>query len=135
MCINDFKFGGDIMYKNKKIFILGMARSGYEVAKLLAKDNKVFITDMKEQDNDKVEELENLGVIIKICDDPTGYLDDSYDIMVKNPGIKYSHPCVVKAKEFSIPVINEVEVAYHYLDKNSQTFGFCYQTCRYCVSY
>ena len=90
------------MYKNKKIFILGMARSGYEVAKLLAKDNKVFITDMKEQDNDKVEELENLGVIIKICDDPTGYLDDSYDIMVKNPGIKYNHPCVVKAKKYSI---------------------------------
>ena len=111
------------MYKNKKIFILGMARSGNEVAKLLAKDNKVVITDMKEQDNDKVEELENLGVIIKICDDPTGYLDDSYDIMVKNPGIKYSHPCVVKAKEFSIPVINEVEVAYHYIDKSVNIIG------------
>ena len=111
------------MYKNKKIFILGMARSGYEVAKLLAKDNKVFITDMKEQDNDKVAELENLGVIIKICDDPTEYLDDSYDIMVKNPGIKYSHPCVVKAKEFSIPVINEVEVAYHYIDKSVNIIG------------
>ena len=38
------------MYKNKKIFILGMARSGYEVAKLLSNDNEVFITDMKEQD-------------------------------------------------------------------------------------
>ena len=36
-----------VMYKNKKIFVLGMARSGYEVAKLLAKDNNVFITDMK----------------------------------------------------------------------------------------
>ena len=44
------------MYKNKKIFILGMARSGYEVAKLLAGDNKVFITDMKEQDKEKVNE-------------------------------------------------------------------------------
>ena len=28
---------------------LGMTRSGYEVAKLLASDNEVFITDMKEQ--------------------------------------------------------------------------------------
>ena len=35
------------MYKNKKIFILGMARSGYEVAKLLAPDNKILITDVK----------------------------------------------------------------------------------------
>ena len=32
------------MFKNKKIFILGMARSGYEVAKLLAPDNKILIT-------------------------------------------------------------------------------------------
>ena len=37
------------MYKNKKIFILGMARSGYEVAKLLAPDNKILITDVKPQ--------------------------------------------------------------------------------------
>ena len=46
-----------IVYKNKKIFILGMARSGYEVAKLLSSDNEIFITDMKEQEKDKVEEL------------------------------------------------------------------------------
>ena len=52
------------MYKNKKFFILGMARSGYEVAKLLAKDNTVFITDMKEQDGDKVKELESLGALL-----------------------------------------------------------------------
>ena len=38
------------MYENKKIFILGMARSGFEVAKLLAKhNNEITITDMKEQ--------------------------------------------------------------------------------------
>ena len=56
------------MYKNKKFFILGMARSGYEVAKLLVKDNTVFITDMKEQDGDKVKELESLGVTFILSD-------------------------------------------------------------------
>lgn len=111
------------MYKNKKFFILGMARSGYEVAKLLAKDNTVFITDMKEQDGDKVKELESLGVIFILSDNPTDLLDDSYDIMVKNPGIKYDHPTVVKAKNMGIPVINEVEVAYHYLDSNVNIIG------------
>ena len=100
------------MYKNKKFFILGMARSGYEVAKLLVKDNTVFITDMKEQDGDKVKELESLGVTFILSDNPTDLLDDSYDIMVKNPGIKYDHPTVVKAKNMGIPVINEVEVDY-----------------------
>ena len=111
------------MYKNKKFFILGMARSGYEVAKLLAKDNTVFITDMKEQDGDKVKELESLGVTFILSDNPTDLLDDSYDIMVKNPGIKYDHPTVVKAKNMGIPVINEVEVAYHYLDHDVNIIG------------
>ena len=111
------------MYKNKSILVLGMARSGYEVSKLLACDNKIFITDMKEQDKEKVEELNSLGVVFEISDKPEDILDDSYDILIKNPGIKYNHPCVVKAKELGIPVINEVEVAYHYLDKSVKIIG------------
>ena len=79
---------GDFM-KNKKVFILGWARSGYEAAKILAKDNTVFITDMKDQDEKQVNELKELGVTIKICEDPIEYLDDSYDLVIKNPGIKY----------------------------------------------
>ena len=111
------------MYKNKKIFILGMARSGYEVAKLLACDNTVFITDMKEQDNEKVEELENIGVHFEICDKAEELLDDSYDLVIKNPGIKYTHPCILKARELGISVINEVEVAYKYIDKSVKIIG------------
>ena len=72
------------MFKNKKIFILGMARSGYEVAKLLAPDNKILITDVKPQDNDKVKELEGIGVEFILSDKPDDFFDDSYDIMIKN---------------------------------------------------
>ena len=58
------------MYDNKKMFILGMARSGYEVAKVLVKHNcEILITDMKKQDEEKVKEakalyekLEKLGI-------------------------------------------------------------------------
>lgn len=111
------------MYKNKKIFILGMARSGYEVAKLLAYDNSILINDMKEQDKDKVKELESLGITFTLSDRPDELLDDSYDLMIKNPGIKYNHPCVLKAKCMGIPVINEVEVAYHYIDESVKIIG------------
>ena len=44
------------MFQNKKIFILGMARSGYEAAKVLAPLNTLLVTDMKEQDKEKVKE-------------------------------------------------------------------------------
>jgi len=111
------------MYKNKKIFILGMARSGYEVAKLLASDNNVFITDMKEQDVEKVKELEKMGVYFEVNDKAEELLDDSYDLVIKNPGIKYTHPCVLKARELGIPVINEVEAAYKYIDDSVKIIG------------
>ncbi len=112
-----------MMYKNKKVFVLGMARSGYEVAKLLASDNSILITDMKEQDSSQVKELESMGVRFILSDNPLDLLDDSFDIMIKNPGIKYNHPCVLKARELKIPVINEVEVAYHYIDKSVKIIG------------
>ena len=111
------------MYKNKKIFILGMAKSGYEVAKLLASDNSIFITDMKQQNEEQISELERLGVTFKILDNPEDYIDGSFDLMIKNPGIKYDHKAVVKARELGIPVVNEVEVAYHYIDKSVKIIG------------
>lgn len=111
------------MFENKKIFILGMARSGYEAAKVLGRNNKVVITDMKEQEEDKVKELQDLGVEVIICNDPLPLLDETFDYVVKNPGIKLDHPLVLKAKELSIPVTNEVEVAYQLLKGKVKIIG------------
>ena len=109
------------MYDNKKMFILGMARSGYEVAKVLAKHNcEILITDMKEQDEEKVNELKRLGINLIITDKPEELLDNSFSYVVKNPGIKVDHKVCLKANELNIPVINELEVAYHYLPKNTK---------------
>lgn len=111
------------MLKNKKVFILGMARSGFEAAKILAPDNTVLVTDMNEQNPEQVKILEDMGVKIEIVKDPIDLLDDTYDVMVKNPGIKYDHPTVVKAKELGIDVINEVELAYGYMNKDVNIIG------------
>ena len=54
------------MIENKKILILGMARSGYEVAKLLSNaKNTIIITDQKDQEERQIEELKNLGITYK----------------------------------------------------------------------
>ena len=106
------------MFENKKIFVFGMARSGYEVAKLLRKhNNEIVLVDAKEQDKEKVEELENLGVKVHIDKDAISYLDSSFDYVVKNPGISNENELVKKAFEYGISVINEIEVAYHFLPK------------------
>ena len=111
------------MLKDKKIFILGMARSGYKVSKLLGNDNEIFITDSKEQDEEKLNELNDLGIKFIKTDNPEDLLDDSYDILIKNPAVFPNHKCVIKANELNIPVINEMEVAYHYIDKDVKIIG------------
>ena len=57
------------MYNNKKILILGAAKSGISVAKILAKDNDVTLTDIKEIDEINKLELEKLGVKIIITNE------------------------------------------------------------------
>ena len=111
------------MFENKKIFILGMARSGYESAKVLAKHGcNVLITDMNEQKTEHVEELLKLGVQIEITSDPIGLLDDTFEYVIKNPGIRLDHPICMKAKKLGIKVVSEVDVAYS-LMKNVDIIG------------
>jgi len=106
------------MFENKKIFIFGMARSGYECAKLLSKyDNEILLIDKNEQDTEKVKELENLNIKVIIGDNPCDYLDETFNYVVKNPGISNTHELIEKAKSLNIPVINEIEVAFHFLPK------------------
>ena len=106
------------MFENKKIFVFGMARSGYEVSKLLKKhNNEIVLVDAKEQEKEKVEELEKLGVKVYITKDALQYLDSSFDYVVKNPGISNENELVKKANDLKISVINEIEVAFHFLPK------------------
>lgn len=107
------------MFENKKIYIMGMARSGYEVAKLLAPfHNEILITDGKEQEIEQVKELEKLGVKVVITQNQEELLDETFDVVIKNPGIRFDTPCIKKAEKLNIKIINEVELAFHFLPKN-----------------
>ncbi len=111
------------MIENKKILILGMARSGFEVAKLLADKNTIIATDMKDQDEAKINELKALNISFIKSEEPEALLDDSFDLLIKNPAVFPFNPCVKKAHDLNIPVVNEMEVAYHYLPKNLTIIG------------
>ena len=115
------------MFTNKKILILGMARSGVAAARVLVKKkNEVIINDVKEKslhDRKTIEELEELGCKLVLGSHPDDLVDQSIDYLIKNPGIKDNHKLVLKAKEMGIPVINEVELAYHLLPKDITIIG------------
>ncbi|MDD6223826.1 MAG: UDP-N-acetylmuramoyl-L-alanine--D-glutamate ligase [bacterium] len=110
------------MFENKKVFILGFARSGYEAAKvLIQRGNQVLIHDAKERaehDASKIEELEALGVEFLFGPYFDDLLDISFHYVIKNPGVPIDHFCVLKARELNIPVINETEMAYLLIPKD-----------------
>lgn len=117
------------MFENNKILILGFARSGYEVAKILAdRGNTVIVNDGKEEEKHdaiKINELKDLGVEFIFGSHPDDLLDSSVDYLMKNPGVPIDHKYVLKANEFGIEVINETEMAYRLLpkDKNIKLIG------------
>lgn len=109
--------------KDKKILILGAARSGIAAAKVLAEDNNVTLTDKKNLSEQDALLLKELNVNVIICDFQENLIDESYDFVVKNPGILPSNPAIQKAIAFNISVINEMEVAYFYLSKDLFIIG------------
>ncbi len=115
------------MFTNNKILILGFARSGYESAKLLIKrGNKVLLNEFKPeetQDADKIKELRDLGVEFVFGSHPDDLLDESFDYLIKNPGVPIDHKYVLKARELAIEVINEVEMVYRLLPKDVSIIG------------
>lgn len=109
------------MFQNKKILVLGAARSGTACCfKLIKLNNEVVLNDSKEEsklDSEKIKELKELGVKCVFGSHPDELLDETFDYVIKNPGIRNDHKYVLKANELNIPVINEVEFAYHLLPK------------------
>ena len=110
------------MFEHNKVLILGFARSGYEAAKLLInRGNEVILNDNKEEDKqdlDKVKELKDLGVKFVFGSHPDDLLDNSFDYLIKNPGVPIDHKYVLKARELGIEVINEAEMAFRLLPED-----------------
>lgn len=115
------------MFSKQKILILGMARSGYEAAKVLVeRECEVVLNDSKAEDKmdaKQVAELRDLGVELVFGSHPEDLLDDSFDFLIKNPGVPIDHIYVERAKELGIEVINEVEMAYRLLPEDITLIG------------
>ena len=115
------------MFENNKIFILGLARSGYQAAKyLISRGNTVILNDGKEEekmDPEQVKELRDLGVELIFGSHPDDILDSSFDYLIKNPGVPIDHKYVLKARELGIEVINEVEMSYRLLPDDVKLIG------------
>ena len=108
------------MFENKKVVVLGLARSGEAASKFLRKRGcDVTVVDKVETYDEKVlSELESLGINVILGSQPDDLIDSSVDYLIKNPGVPIDHKYVLKCEELGIPVINEVEMAYRCIPKD-----------------
>ncbi|SEM41006.1 UDP-N-acetylmuramoylalanine--D-glutamate ligase [Paenibacillus sp. cl141a] len=102
-------------YRDKRIVVLGLAKSGVQVAKVLHQAGaSVIVNDRKEREQcPEASELEALGISVICGGHPDDLIHPGVSLLVKNPGIPYSVPPVQKAIELEIPIVTEVEIAYH----------------------
>lgn len=100
----------------KQVLVIGAARSGSAVAKLLAKHGyHVVLSDQNVVENKR--ELEGEGIRVVDKGHPEELLHTNYEFVVKNPGIPYRVPIIKYFVEHHVPVYTEIEIAYRYAKK------------------
>ena len=98
-------------YKNKKVLVIGLARSGKAAIRLLNKlGAQIYLSERNEPSKQELEFLEANNVTVYNQD--MSVFEKDYDLVVKNPGVPPVSPIVKRLKERNIPIITEIELAY-----------------------
>ena len=98
----------------KRILVVGMARSGIAVAKLLCKAGATpILNDSKEEASfgQALDELRSLPCQWRLGRPAMELLDEAEGVVI-SPGIPDTAPFVVKAREMGLEVIGELEMAF-----------------------
>ncbi len=102
------------MLSGKKVLVLGLARSGQAAVNLLLKLHAT-ITVNEYAPREKIacyDEYVSKGIEMITGGHPDELFERDFDFVVKNPGINYHKPFVLRLKERGIPVYTEIELAY-----------------------
>ena len=100
-------------WRDKRVLVMGMARSGRAAARLLARHGaRVRGTDLRTADALALDTtvLERDGVTLRLGDHDFRDLDGA-DLVVVSPGIPKTAPFLEEARRRGVPVLSELEVA------------------------
>lgn len=102
------------MLKGKKVLVLGLAKSGRAAVELLdAMHATITVNEFAAKDHiDCYDEYLARGIEMIVGGHPDELFERDFDFVVKNPGINYHKPFVLRLKERGIPVYTEIELAY-----------------------
>lgn len=101
-------------WKNQKVLVIGLARSGIAAARLLLQAGAVpYLNDSRpaEKFGETFEELKSLACPLYLGVDPIPLLD-RVNAVVISPGVPVQAPVVKAAKEKGLPLVGELELAF-----------------------
>lgn len=98
--------------KDKKVLVLGYARTGRGAAEFLVSQGaNVTINDLNDlSEEPSIEELKAKGVIVVDKKQPVTLLNENFDFIVKNPGIPYQIELLQAAIAQEIPIYTDIEI-------------------------
>ena len=101
------------MLQNKNILVMGYALTGKSVAKFLLNHGAhVTINDQGDLSQDSsLAQMQALGARVVDKGHPLSLLDQTFDFIVKNPGIPYHIEFIQEAQRRKIPIYTDVELA------------------------
>ena len=98
-------------YRNKKVLVIGLARSGMAAIKVLHQlGAQIYLSERKAPSENEIKELEEMGVTI--YDQDMSVFEKDYDLVIKNPGVPPVSPIVKRLNERNIRIITEIELAF-----------------------
>jgi UDP-N-acetylmuramoylalanine--D-glutamate ligase len=102
--------------KEKKLLVIGLALTGRECARFLARQGaKVWISDRRGQDDLRGEmaALSDLSLTYRLGGEEKSWLD-GMDYVVPSPGVPMENLLLREAVARKIPVLSEIELAYRF---------------------
>ncbi|MDA8441094.1 MAG: UDP-N-acetylmuramoyl-L-alanine--D-glutamate ligase [Peptococcaceae bacterium] len=100
-------------FRNKKVLVIGLARSGIAAAKVLATQGaQVWATDSKSADRLELSELSGPNVTVMAGSYPN-VAELKPDFLILSPGVPHNIPPIQAALTLGIPLWSEIELAYH----------------------
>lgn len=104
--------------KDKKVLVVGLAKTGVACAKFLAsKGARVTVTDMRSETAlaGQLTELAGLAITMELEQhNETSFLNS--DLIVTSPGVPMDLPQLVLAQQTGVEIISEIELASRFID-------------------
>lgn len=102
--------------ENKKVLVVGLARSGVAAAKLLCKHKGIVtVTDQKAESElqEALAELDGLGVTIEVGGHQVQSFEQA-ELIVLSPGVPMEQDVLQQAAAAGTPIISELELGYRF---------------------